>query len=558
MVENAAPPGDGGGGVTEGGSGDTGDKTRISYSDRLKTNVRFDQRLKRNVLEITLEKDDKNGEFDVGGEDVARVARTLGIDILSQTQGYQIKYMGNFSVFSVWMVPGIDLDRFCKDVNIKVTDNVTTGVIRPSGKKDVTVSIVGLDFNTPDNFVFEYLSKFGVLMNQSVIYSKIESGAWKGKYSGERKYQVDFTKATLSMGTYHLIDGCKVRVYYRGNKKTCGRCQKTAGDCPGNGIARECGDNGGDRVMLSEHMKALWSRVGFVPIAFELHSDGNVEDDGEQVSMIRDTKFQPTIDRPKPTSRDIEFSNGVILRNIPIAIEETEILPFLGNHGVPHDHPQGNIKINRRDKNTSVTIEGISPTQVETIVKAIHFPESQTKFFGNPVYCKPLRSMTPEKPSLIQNDEKVEASKEHNIEEKKESENKSAKVPGLSKSAEKKALKKANDKKAREDKKKVEAAKNNPKSHQENKASKEPNVRFDFLKKDLVKCNLAREDIEDQFNFDDGNDDDVPALKIHTNSKFFRKESTNEEALEEQSQNLNKRHLSPGSQEKLRKTKLKL
>ena len=74
----------------------------------------------------------------------------------------------------------------------------------------MTVSIVGLDFNTPDTFVFEYLNKFGVLVNQSVIYSKIESGAWKGKYSGERKYQVDFSKATHNMGPYHLIDGCKV------------------------------------------------------------------------------------------------------------------------------------------------------------------------------------------------------------------------------------------------------------------------------------------------------------------------------------------------------------
>jgi hypothetical protein len=51
-----------------------------------------------------------------------------------------------------------------------------TGIIRPSGKKDVTVSIVGLDFNTPDTFVFEYLNKFGVVVNQSVIYSRGREG----------------------------------------------------------------------------------------------------------------------------------------------------------------------------------------------------------------------------------------------------------------------------------------------------------------------------------------------------------------------------------------------
>ena len=182
-----------------GGIGNTKDKTKMSYSDRLKTNVRFDQRLKRNVLEITLEKTDKTSEFDVDGEDVARVAKTLGIDVVSQTQGHQIQHRG--------LLSGINLDKYCKDVNIRVTNSIMTGMIRPSGKADVSVSIVGIDFNTPDKFGFDYLSKFGVIVNQSVIYSKIETGAWKGKYSGERKYQMDFSKPPLSMDTYHLIDG---------------------------------------------------------------------------------------------------------------------------------------------------------------------------------------------------------------------------------------------------------------------------------------------------------------------------------------------------------------
>ena len=36
-----------------------------SYVDRSKTNVSFDQRLKRNVLEITLEKTEKDSNMDV-------------------------------------------------------------------------------------------------------------------------------------------------------------------------------------------------------------------------------------------------------------------------------------------------------------------------------------------------------------------------------------------------------------------------------------------------------------------------------------------------------------
>ena len=49
-------------------------------------------------------------------------------------------------------------------------------MIRPAGKKDVTVTVCGLDFNTPDSFVIDYLNKFGVVMTSEVIYSKFDKG----------------------------------------------------------------------------------------------------------------------------------------------------------------------------------------------------------------------------------------------------------------------------------------------------------------------------------------------------------------------------------------------
>ena len=591
MVVTSVPP-DGGGHIHEGGGnhvqeGGGGANKGMSYSERLKTNVRFDQRLKRNVLEITLEKTDREADFDVDGEDVARVAKTLGIDIISQTQGYQLQYRGKFSVISIWMVPGIDLDRFCKDVNIRVTDNVMTGVIRPSGKKDVTVSIVGLDFNTPDPFVFEYLNKFGVVVNQSVIYTKIESGAWKGKYSGERKYQVDFTKATHSMGNYHMIDGSKVRVYFRGNKKTCGRCHKNAGDCPGKAIAKDCGDNGGERIMLSEHMKTLWSKVGFVPTSFELNSgDEKIEDDGRENQLIRDTNFPPNINRPEPTVRDIKLYDGIIVKNIPKTIETKDIMAFLFNYGVPHDHPSEKIRINKRFKNTSVVIDGISPDQVQIIFKSIHYPDTNQKFFDTPIYCTPIRNMTPEKPT---NHSHVEVEKA--VEETNDGANKqvdeSTWIPGLTKSQQKKAMKEAKEKKVKEDKKKMEetkdASKSGSKAKKDDKNTKEPKRKFDFLKKDLVKCRLIDDDIEDQFSFGENSDDDDQSFKPGLNSKFFKNTPSNKDELEkllspctfgsilaqriqkelewqnsvDESQNLKKRLLSPEDIEKLRKTRKK-
>ena len=75
-----------------GGGGDKQEEKTTSYSDMLRTNVRFDQRLKRNVLEITLEKTESDTNFDVAGDDVAPVARFLGIDVASHAKGYHIQY----------------------------------------------------------------------------------------------------------------------------------------------------------------------------------------------------------------------------------------------------------------------------------------------------------------------------------------------------------------------------------------------------------------------------------------------------------------------------------
>ena len=55
-----------------------------SYSEKLKTNVNFNQRLKRNVLEISLEKN-------VGDECLERVMTSIRINF-SSGMGFQTKY----------------------------------------------------------------------------------------------------------------------------------------------------------------------------------------------------------------------------------------------------------------------------------------------------------------------------------------------------------------------------------------------------------------------------------------------------------------------------------
>ena len=79
----------------------------MSYSDRLKTNVRFDQRLKRNVLEITLAKSNAEADAEISVEAIAKVFNTLGIKIEMDVEGWQVHFRGMTSLISVWMKAGV-------------------------------------------------------------------------------------------------------------------------------------------------------------------------------------------------------------------------------------------------------------------------------------------------------------------------------------------------------------------------------------------------------------------------------------------------------------------
>ena len=236
-----------------------------SYASRVKTNIKWDSRLKRNVLEIIL--DNEKSEYEEIHEDlIEKLFRTIGIETKSQLEGF---YRKNNTIYA-WLVKGIDLDRFCRSESIRINKNLRTKFIRPSGKKEVTVRISGLDFNTPDSFVMEYLSKFGKVVSDSVIYDKYRERPFAGKCNGDRKYSVDFTSSNVNMGSFHIIDGVRVKVFFYGNRKTCARCHQTENLCKGNAIAAVCEANNGPKVTLIDHMKKLWDTIAFVPVNFEL------------------------------------------------------------------------------------------------------------------------------------------------------------------------------------------------------------------------------------------------------------------------------------------------
>ena len=312
--------------------------------------------------------------------------KTLGINIEKDLEGYFQKTRS----IKVWLANGINLDKFCRNESIRVNSSVKTGFIRPAGKKEVTVSISGLEFNTPDTFVMSYLAKFGTVVTTSVIYDRYKEGPFKGKYNGERKYQVDFTKSSISMGTYHIMDGERVRVHYPGNKKTCGRCHQTAELCKGGAVAKDCEENDGIKVSLYDHMRKVWENIGFQPTEFQLDMDDDIND-----AIIRDAnKFSPKIAHPKPTEEDTTKYNGVVFKNFPKESKKVDIINFLKANGLPEDFSNDNIVFGNHG---NVEVRSIISQACQQIIKNIHFPETRQKFFGKPIYCRATRDLTPEK-----------------------------------------------------------------------------------------------------------------------------------------------------------------
>ena len=374
----------------------------MSYADRLKTNIKFDQRLKRNVLEIEIEKLDRENEIDLDQPCVARLLTSLGMDIKTQLKGYQAMY-GRVVTLSVWCQPGVDLEKFCRSETIQVRRGIWTRNIRPAGRRDVVVTVSGLDFNTPDTLVHGYIEKFGgKLVTQEVIYGKHGEGPLQGVFNGDRKYNVEFSESAKPMGTYHYLDGSKIRIFYRGNTKTCGRCHKVSSNCLGSGYAKDCQSNGGERLDLAEHMRSLWKEIGFSPTTFELPSQAENRDTEKETSegdivISEDKSFRRHIERPEMREGDIKKVIGIQVRNLPPTLSDDEIVKFFVEN-VNKDINLERISILKNEHNLNAAVEnGLEGTEVIAAAAQIEFKQSKKKFFGKPLYCRILKNLTPEK-----------------------------------------------------------------------------------------------------------------------------------------------------------------
>ena len=381
----------------------------MSYADRLKTNIKYDQRLKRNVLEIEIEKLDKENEIVMDQSCVARLLTSLGMNIETQLKGYQAMY-GKVVTLSVWCQPGVNLERFCRTETIQVTRGVWTKNIRPAGRRDVVVTVSGLDFNTPDTLVQGYIEKFGgKLVTREVIYGKHGDGPLQGVFNGDRKYNVEFPDSARPMGTYHFLDGARVRVYYRGNTKTCARCHEVSGSCLGGGYAKDCHTNGGKKLDLAEHMRSLWKEIGFSPTTFELPVQADLRDTKNDASegdtvISEDKSFRRQIERPEMKEDDIQKVIGIQVRNLPPTLSDPEVVNFLMEN-VDKDITLERKSFFKNEHSLNVAIEnGLEGSKVIAAATKIEFRQSKQKFFGKPLYCRILKNLTPAKASSSLNE----------------------------------------------------------------------------------------------------------------------------------------------------------
>ena len=391
------------------GGGDSLDgvqKKPVSYADRLKTNIKYDQRLKRNVLEIEIEKLDRDNEVDLDQSCVARLLASLGMDARTELKGYKVKYE-RVVTLSVWCHPGVNLERFCRSESIQVQRGIWTRNIRPAGRRDVVVTVSGLDFNTPDTLVKDYIEKFGgKLFSQDIIYERHGDGPLKGVFNGDRKYNIEFSDTAKPMGTYHFLDGERVRVFYRGNTKTCGRCHEVSGTCVGGGIARDCNSGGGKKVDLADHMRSLWQEIGFSPTSFELpaQAESGATGDSKEGDLIisEEKSFRRQVERPSMNEDDIKKIIGIQIRNLPPTLSSEEVVTFV-NENVDKDITLDQINFFKNEHSLNVAIEnGLEGNKVVAAAAKLEFRQSRQKYFDKPLYCRILKNLTPEKTPPLQ------------------------------------------------------------------------------------------------------------------------------------------------------------
>ena len=238
----------------------------------------------KNVLEVLLEKDSK-GYFTVSDSECATMMKKFGLDQSVLVEAVQI-CPGGRGIIYVTLKKEVDISKFCGHEVVEVSASGIRAVqAKPAVKGEVIITVKGLHPNTRDTVVFDYLSKFGKVNTDKVVYGFFQEGPLQGLKNGDRSYKLELKQGS-NLGSYHYIDNQKVTMRYIGQQQTCARCFKNPRNCKGRGVAKRCEAEGGMKTEFVDYILDLWKTIGYTPENQDLEIHNN-EADLEESPLIQ-------------------------------------------------------------------------------------------------------------------------------------------------------------------------------------------------------------------------------------------------------------------------------
>ena len=324
-------------------------KDEVSWAKQLTTSEC--NKLNKNILEVVLDKDTK-GAFNVSESDCAKLMQKLGLDLRAgvEVEGVQLCPNGR-GIILITLKDHVKIDNYCRYDVLEVTHSgIRTSIIKPAGKRETVLKLKGVHPNTRDTVVLNYLAKFGKISNPRVQYGIFHEGPLKGMKNGDRLYKLEINMGE-NIGSYHIIDGNRVSIFYAGQQHTCGRCHKTSDYCKGGAIARKCEAHGGIKVDFKDYIRELWDRIGYSPQEDDL---SHLENEIQQVEHFTPLKVQEF---------PVENFTGVCIKQFPRDMDHGNILEFLCTKGLPENEKESvDFKVNG-----SVIIDNLDNETVQTL-----------------------------------------------------------------------------------------------------------------------------------------------------------------------------------------------
>ena len=337
----------------------------------------------KNVLEVILEKDFR-GSFTVSDSDCLNLIRRLGFDTRPGVHLEEVQICPNGrGIIYLTLKKELDVGKFCCYDVIQVTSEGIRAVnVKPSGKREVVVTLRGLHPNTSNDRVIKYLRLFGDITSTKVIYGTFSDGPLKGMRNGDRSLKVEI-KPTACPGSYHVIDGHKITMKYPGMQQTCGRCLNIASSCKGRGVAKKCQAEGGVKADFVSYILDLWHRIGYTPDSNDAVED-LVEAANTEVVEQNGGEFTPM----KVNSSPDKFT-GVTIKNIPRNVDHGEVMEFLVNCGVPQS-AKDHVTIS---ENGVVSVRNLENSVCLALIECIHMK----RHFSQKLYCNGYVPLSPQK-----------------------------------------------------------------------------------------------------------------------------------------------------------------